>query len=126
MPATATANVRKPRVLQEFVVVDLPADHPARQHQHEVPVPPGVEEDESEKAAATKGKERIASLASSSSSFLDETPPPPLRLPDAAIERASEGLQPGDKRGAYVLRDVFGDLLPWTVKEMFCRSSSSK
>lgn len=106
-------------------MVDLPADHPARQHQHEVPVPPGVEEDEAEKAAAAnEGKERIASLASSS--FLAETPPPPLRLPDAAIERASEGLHGGDKRGAYVLRDVFGDPLPWTPKEMFRRSSSSK
>lgn len=102
-------------------MVDLPADHPARQH-HDVPMPPGVEEDESKKAA--KGKERFASLASSS--FLAETPPPPLRLPDAAIERASEGLHPDDKRGAYVLRDVFGDPYPWTPKEMFCRSSSSK
>ena len=108
-------------------MVDLPPDHPVRQ-QHEAAVPPGVEEDESEKVPA-KGNERKASTATSSStpgsssSFLDETPPLPLRLPDAAIERASAGLRPGDEEGANVLRVVFGDALPWTEKDLF-RSSS--
>ena len=128
-PAATAANstdARKPRVLQEFVVVDLPPDHPAR-HQNDAPVPPGVEEeDESEKAAAKNGKDQKASstLATlSTSSFLNETPPPPVRLPDAAIERASAGLRSGDEEVAKVLREVFGDALPWTEKELFGSSS---
>ena len=120
--AITAEEARKPRVLQEFLVVDLPSNHPARQQQqHDAPVPRGVEEeDESEKAAAAKEKEQQTSSSTpGASSFLDTTPPQSLRLPDAAIERASAGLRPGDKNGAQVLREVFGDALPWTEKELF-------
>ena len=136
--ATPSANrgaARKPRVLQEFAVVDLPADHPARQLQYDAPVPPGVEEEDApEEDAAAKERENETSKSSSSggeaaapgrssssssSSFLDQTVPQPVRLSDAAIARASAALRPGDEAGARVLRQVFGASLPWTEKELF-------
>jgi len=123
--ATATGNhedARKPRVLQEFVVLALAPDHPARQ-QRDAPVPRGVEES-LEEAPAKEREQKTSSPSSSapgccSSSFLDQTPPQSLRLSDAAIERASVGLRAGDEEGARVLREVFGEALPWTEKELF-------
>ena len=103
-------------------MVDLPADHPARQRQEiDVPVPLGVEEEEValEGDAAKEERERKKTTTLTCSAFLDQTQPLPLRLPDAAIERASSGLRPGDNQGAQVLRDVFGDALPWAEKELF-------
>lgn len=125
MPSTMTAHegdARKPRVLEEFVVVDLPSDHPARRQQHEAPVPPGVEDDDQEEAPAAKGKGQKAPSAplAAPRGLLDQAPPLPVRLPEAAIERASAGLRPGDAAGAQVLREVFGDALPWTEQELFC------
>ena len=118
---------RRPRLLQEFVVIDLPPDHPSRL-QVEVAVPPGVEDDE-EKAEAAKLKDKqgptssggLATGLASPGGFLDQNPPArSLRLPDAAIERASAPLRPGDQAGAQVLREVFGGKLPWTERELFC------
>jgi len=109
---------RKPRVLQEFVVMELPADHPSR-NQHEGAVPPGVEEDAETNANATPRIKERHQPSTSLSSFLDPTPPPSSRLSETAIERASAGLKPGDKAGAEVLREVFGDKLPWAEMELF-------
>lgn len=84
-------------------------------------MPRGVED--AEEKAAAKENERKTSTSSTPFAlpgFLDQTPPLSLRLPEAAIERASAGLRPGDAAGAQVLREVFGDELPWTEQELFC------
>lgn len=127
------------QVLQEFVVVDLPPEHPIRRQQEkeqDVPVPAGVEEDEEEEAEGEEGKEKESDgdkPSSTSSSrpspfalgFLDEKAPLPVRLPDRAYEIAQAPLRKGDERGAAVLREVFGEKMPWKEAELFPPPPSS-